>query len=95
MAFPGQLEGLGKGDILGDAADPSGVFRQVNGPDNGGPVQDHLVSGGFLGLDDGGDGGFQELKNIGAVVREEIVQLDRLLHRCVQDGFAQVDGILA
>ena len=47
-----------KGDVLGDAADPSGVLGQINGPDNGDPIQDHLAPCGFLGLDDGGDGGF-------------------------------------
>ena len=94
LAFGGELRRFGKGNVLRNAADTAGILRQVKGADHRDAVQCDLVPGGFLRLDDRNDGGFEELENVGAVVREEIVQLDRLHHRGVQDGFADIDGVL-
>ena len=93
LALGGEVHDLGKGGFLLHAADAVGGFGQVEDPDAGHAVDGQLGSGDFLGLDDGGDGGFQELEDIGVVVREEIVQLHRLFGGGVQNHLAEADGI--
>ena len=93
LALCGELHGFGKGDVLGDAADLPGILGEIEDPDSRAAVEGELVSADLLGLDDGGDRGFEELKDVRKVIREKVVELHRLLDGAVEDHFGDTDAV--